>query len=160
MDKLDVGEYTSIAIEPNTQKPSISYFKDNGIGFNEIRIATQNSDLNTRWEIGILDSSLFFFNSNGNSQLAFANSDTHLSYYDYASNNSPYKGRLRYALDPAGQYGDSCPIFTTTTFDVSMQEVSVSPETIGVDFSLNQTSPSFQQPFDVSSHIVPDCPAE
>jgi hypothetical protein len=153
----NVGEHTSIAIEPNTQKPSISYFKNNVAGSNEIRIATQNSDLNTRWEIGVLDSSLIAIAFNGNSQLAFdANSNTHLSYYDYLGT----EGRLRYALDPAGQYGDSCPIFTTTTFDVSMQEVSVSAETIGVNFSLNQTSPSFQLPFDVSSHIVPDCPAE
>ena len=43
---------------PNTQKPSISYFKDNGAESNEIRIATQKSDLNTSWEIGVLDVSL------------------------------------------------------------------------------------------------------
>jgi hypothetical protein len=153
----NVGFITSIAINPNTQKPSITYLKTNVTGNNEIRIASQRLNSKTSWEIGVLDSSLILFGFNGNSQLAFdANSDTHLSYYDYLGS----EGRLRYALDPAGQYGDSCPIFTTTTFDVSMQVVSVSAETIGVDFSLNQTSPSFQLPFDVSSHIVPDCPAE
>jgi hypothetical protein len=152
----DVGKFTSIAINPNTQKPSISYFKDNGTGSNEIRIATQTSDSDTSWEIGVLDVSLNVISENGNSQLKFDNNgDKHLSYHDYFNNS---RGRLRYALNPAGQYGDACPVFNTSNFDVPVVEKPASFVTNTTDSSLNPTSPTFQKPFNLSPTIVLPCP--
>jgi hypothetical protein len=156
-----VGVYTSIAIHPNTQKPSISYFKVYDLSTNsaELRIAKQILD--TTWEIGVLDISVNVGTNSGSYFKFDINGDEHLSFTDSDNLLGQGFGRVTYALNPAGQYGDACPLFTTLgTFDVSKVEKPASFVTNPTDFSLNLRSPTEQRPFDLSTTIVPPCPPE
>ena len=157
IDTLDnVGRNTSIAINPTTNKPSITYLKTNVIGNNEIRIASQRLNSKTSWEIGVLDSNLNIIgdNFNGNSRYEIDNLEQkHLSFYDSLNNN----GRLRYAISPPGQYGDSCPTFATTISNVAIDGSFVRPVIHKEGFLDISRSPILQQPFNTDSRLVPDC---
>lgn len=157
------GAFPSIDINPNTQKPSISYFKfyDPSLTNAELRIAKQILD--TTWEIGVLDISMSV-GLNSSSYFKFdIHGDEHLSYteVDNSQGASQSFGRVTYGLNPNGLYGDACPLFTTLgTLEVFKEEKPASFVTNHTDFSFNQTNPTFQQPFDKSTTIVPPCPSE
>ena len=152
----NVGIYPSLAIDPTTQEPSITYFKETSPVTNEIRIATNTSG---NWRRGILDVSLNSITENGNSQLKIdGEGDKHLSYYDWIELDLVSESRIRYATNkPLVLYGDSCPTIEEIEFTPTYIDISSQATIIPVDPSFYLATRIEQKPFDPSHHLVKPC---
>jgi hypothetical protein len=147
------GTWTSIDLNPNTQRPSILYFKFLESEKHEVKIASQQID--ETWNSGVLDPSLNNVDINGQSQIKIDNDNYyHISYYD----STNLGGRLRYATNSQTTFGDYCNTFTPNNINPSVNIVTKSANPFTRIPTPFQSPPIRRLPTDPSSREVDPCP--
>lgn len=147
------GTWTSIDLNPNTQRPSILYFKFLGSEKHEVKIASQQID--GTWNSGVLDPSLNNVDINGQSQIKIdSGNHYHTSYYDFTNSG----GRLHYATNSQTTFGDYCNIFTPNNINPSVNIVTKSPNSFTRIPTPFQSPPIRRSPTDPSSREIDPCP--